>query len=168
MSQSTTARMRLAAWVLVPLAVAAVPAMSAPATADGAKPAADAVMHLARHDGRGSGDGDGSRGGYGMGQAQGQAGDRERPRTFEQMDQHLREMDRLRERIHQAPPGAERQRLMREYRNSIQQGRQGLGRMPDPGMSDEERLRYMDERQRRMDRMMEHMWQYQEEQQRAE
>ncbi|WP_018717155.1 hypothetical protein [Arhodomonas aquaeolei] len=74
----------------------------------------------------------------------------------------LRELDQLRDRIHNTNDPAERQRLMRTYRQRIDQDfkmmRRGQG--PGPNASDAERLRYMENRTERMQRLMNHMWEY--------
>ena len=94
------------------------------------------------------------------------ARDQGRARSPEQMQQHLQDMERLHERVRRADPGsAAHKRLMREYRNRIHQGMQGLDRMPRPGpdASEGERLRYLQQRDRQMEQLMRHMWTYQEE-----
>ena len=158
----------LAVALLVPVSAArAAEAGPASASRDG-----DPVTLLVARSGDGEakgtrqGDGQGQRGGSDAA-ARDRDRDRDRIRTPGEMQAQLQAMERLRERVHRAQPGSvEHRRLMREYRSRIQQGMQGLDRMPRPGpdASTEEELRYMRERQRQMDRLMRHMWTYQEQQ----
>ncbi|MBA1146781.1 hypothetical protein H0Z60_06880 [Ectothiorhodospiraceae bacterium WFHF3C12] len=89
----------------------------------------------------------------------------ERIRTPDQMDAHLNRMDALRDRVRYAEADSrQREGLLRQYRRHIHQALQGMDRMPrpEPDASGEEVLRYMEQRQRQMEWLLRHMWQYQQ------
>lgn len=89
----------------------------------------------------------------------------ERIRTPDQMDAHLNRMDALRDRVrHVEADSRQREGLLRQYRRHIHQTLQGMDRMPrpEPDASGEEVLRYMEQRQRQMEWLLRHMWQYQQ------
>ena len=149
----------MALLVLPVIAIAGNPA--AAATDPAAGTGAAAAYLIARHDSAG---GAGSRGSGDRDRSRDMDQGRDRIRDPDQLGAHLQDMDRLRERIGQTQGRSERRQLMHEYRNRIHEGMQALDRMqgPGPGASEQERMRYMQQRQEHTERMMQHMWQYQE------
>jgi len=123
-----------------------------------------AGIAMARQGG-GMGNGGGMNSGSGMGSG---AQDRTRDRTQDrdQIQDRLRDMDQLRDRIHQAPGGSQRQQLMNQYRQQIDAGMQTMQRRqaqgPGPNADPDARYRYMQQNQEQMERMMQHMWEYQQ------
>lgn len=87
---------------------------------------------------------------------------RDQARDQDRLQDRIRDMDRIRDRLHQGVGGSQRQQLMSQYRQNLNQAMQQMGRGngPGPNASTEERLRYMQERNAQMREMMQHMWDY--------
>lgn len=103
--------------------------------------------------------GKGAGGGMQSGGMMDGSGDRDRMRDQDRM----RDMDQLRERIHQTDDPGERGRLMRQYHQRIEQGMRRLDERPGPGpnATQQERMQYMQQRMEENQRLMRHMWEYQ-------
>ncbi|MEX0386398.1 hypothetical protein [Spiribacter onubensis] len=74
----------------------------------------------------------------------------------------LRDMDQLRDRLHQTEDDAERERLLNRYRQQLDQAMSRLDNLPEPAanLSDAQRLRHLEQRDALMQRLMRHMWSY--------